>query len=159
MDYKTNNLLQGVDIEDAIFPEIEGLLFGTFGQDKIVFDYTAYIEFNKLSAVDYKAFMRNAKRSIETLVKHYRLSTSELFYQNTNGHILIEAKLVFVFLAYINPDMLIYFNEIVADTISEGVACSHSYLYSLASEKLPTQELQRIIHERSNSHNENESGQ
>ena len=90
------------------------------------------------------------KHFIETLAKASGKKTSELFFQNTNGHILVEAELAFIFLAFVNPDMFLYFNGLLTDAISDGVAYSHSYIYSLAAQRLPSEVLNDIIKERKN---------
>lgn len=150
MDYKTNILTKELEVKDTLLPEIQGLYFGTIGDNKAVFDYTAYFEENKLQYMDYKMFMRMNKHFIETLIKPLKKQTSELFFQNTNGHILVDSELVFVFLAFANPDMLIYFNNIIMEAISYGVAYSSGFIYSMAEQRLPSEVLNEIINEREN---------
>ena len=118
------------------------------GEDKAVFDYTAYLETAELQPIDYKLFMRANKRFIEILAKSNNKKTSELFYQNTNGHILVAAELVFVFLAFVNPEMFLYFNSLLTDVVTDGVAYSHGFIYSMAAQRLPSEILGEIIKER-----------
>lgn len=148
MDYKTNILAKELETKETFLPEIQGLYFGITGEDKAVFDYTAYFEENQIQYVDYKVFMRMNRHYIETLIKPSQKKTSELFYQNTNGHILVAEELVFLFLAFANPEMCIYFNGIVADAISDGVAYSNGFIYSMAVQRLPSDVLDEIIKER-----------
>lgn len=150
MDYKTNVLKRELKTEDVLIPEIEGLTFGFMDSDTAVFDYTAYIENNSLPQVDYKVFMRTNRHFIESLAKNDGKSTAELFFLNTNGHILIAAELTFLCLAYINPELCGYFNSLLTDVITNGVAYSHGYIYSLAAQKLPNEVMQDIIKEREN---------
>lgn len=155
MDYKTNVLNKEVKVADEILGEVAGLFFGTLSNDQVVFDYTAYFEQNELEPIDYKVFMRTNKRYIELLAKVKGRNTSDLFFQNKNGHILVAAELVFVFLAFSNPEMLIYFNALVSDVVASGVAYSDSFIYAAASERLPTEVLAEIIKKRLK---ENEEG-
>lgn len=150
MDYKTTILSNALDVKEALLPDIPGLYFGILSEDKAVFDYTTYLEENKLSPVDYKVFMRLNKHFIEQLLVQTERNTSELFYQNTNGHILIASELVFLCLAFVNPELLRYFNALISDAISDGVAYSSGFVYSMAANRLPTDVLSDIIKERQN---------
>lgn len=150
MDYKTNILSKELETKENLLPEIQGLHFGIMQEDKAVFDYTAYFEENQLQYIDHKVFMRINKHFIEALIKASSKKTSELFYQNSNGHILVDTGLTFVFLAFANPEMLLYFNGIIMDAISSGVAYSDGFLYSMAAQRLPSEALNEIIKEREN---------
>lgn len=150
MDYKTTILNNGVEVKDALLPDIPGLYFGVLSEDRAVFDYTAYIEENKLQASDYRVFMRLNRHFIEPLAKQSGRKTSDLFYQNSDGHILIASELVFLCLAFANPELLGYFNALVSDAISDGVAYSSGFVYSMAVHRLPSDVLNEIIKERQN---------
>lgn len=150
MDYKTTILKTGVEVKDTFLADIPGLYFGVLSEDKAVFDFTAYVDENKLQAPDHKAFMRLNKHFIESLAKLSGKKTSELFYQNTDGHILIASELVFLCLAFVNPELLGYFNALVSDAITDGVAYSSGFVYSMAAHRLPSEVLNDIIKERQN---------
>lgn len=150
MDYKTTVLKTGIDVKDTILADIPGLYFGVLSEDKAVFDFTAYVEENKLPTSDYKAFMRLNRHFIEALAKLSEKKTSELFYQNTDGHILIASELVFLCLAFVNPELLGYFNALISDVITDGVAYSSGFVYSMAAHRLPSDVLKDIIKEREN---------
>lgn len=147
MDYKTNLLKKEAIVSEEILPEVAGLLFGEVNE-QVVFDYTAYFENNELEQIDYKVFMRTNKRYIDWLAKVKNKGTSDLFYQNTNGHILVAAELVFVFLAFSNIEMFIYFNGLISDVMTSGVAYSDGFVYAAAAERLPTEVLADIIKQR-----------
>ncbi len=150
MDYKTTVLRETLKTEEILLPEISDLNFGILSENKAVFDYTAYMEANQLTPIDYKVFMRMNKHFIETIAKSSGRKTSELFYQNTDGHILVAAELVFTFLAFVNPEMYLYFNSLLTDVISDGVAYSRGFMYSMAAQHLPSEVLSGIIKEREN---------
>lgn len=150
MDYKTTILKEKVTTDETLLPEIADLHFGFLGEKKAVFDYTAYLEASKLPAIDHRVFMRANKHFIETLTKNANKKTSELFYQNTDGHILVDAELAFIFIAYVNPEMFLYFNSILVDAITDGVAYSHDFIFSMAAERLPSDVLSDIIKDREN---------
>lgn len=150
MDYKTNILAKELETKETLLPEINGLYFGIIGEGKAVFDYTTYFEENELQDIDYKVFMRMNKHFIETIIKSSKKKPSELFYKNSNNHILIDAELVFIFLAFVNSEMFLYFNSIITDAISYGVAYSNGFIYSMAAQRLPSEALNEIINERKN---------
>lgn len=150
MDYKTNVLTNELEVKDELLIEIEGLKFGVLGENKVVFDYTAYFLENNLNPIDYKTFLRYNKHYIETLIRPNGLKTSEIAYQNTDGHILIASELVFLFLAFADPNLLIYFNALLSDVIQNGIAHSNGFLFTMANQRLSTNILQDIIKEREN---------
>lgn len=150
MDYKTTILREEIKTDENLLPEIAGLHFGILGEGKAVFDYSAYIEENQLTPIDYKLFMRANKHFIETLAKSNDKKTSELFFQNTNGHILVSAELAFIFLMYVNPEMFLYFNSLLTDVITDGVAYSNGFVFSMAANRIPSDILSDIIKEREN---------
>lgn len=155
MDYKTNILNNELETKDRLLVEINGLYFGVLGENKVLFDYTAYFTENNITPIDYKVFLRYNKHYIETLIKPHNLSTAEIIYQNTNGHILIAAQLVFLFLAFADPEMLLYFNGLLTEVINDGITHSNGFLYSMAAERLPTDTLKDIIKERENGTGDN----
>lgn len=150
MDYKTNILLKELEVKENLLVEIDGLNFGIMGEDKVVFDYTAYFEENNLTPIDYKTFLRYNKHYIETIASYNELKTSEMVYQNTDGHILITSELVFLFLAFANKELLIYFNALLSEVIQHGIAHSNGFIFTMASQRLSTNLLQDIIKEREN---------
>ena len=128
MDYKTNNInLEGKTFEELL-PEVNGLMFCQIGENKAVFDYTEYFEKNELEPIDYKVFMRMNKRYSEHLVDGEKAKTSDLF--------------------FINKEMCIYFNNLIGDVLSRGVAYSDGFVYSLTMSRIPSESLQEIINQR-----------
>lgn len=156
MDYKTTILKEDLELNDHLIAEINGLNFATIGKGRAVFDYTAYFEANDLPIVDYKIFMRTNKKYIEDIARSHNIKTSEIFYQNTNGHILVIAELVFIFLAFANVELLLYFNGLLFEVLTEGVAVSNGFIYSMANQRIPSDVLAGIIKERENDNEGNE---
>lgn len=150
MDYKTNILNQKIETKEELLPEMPNLFFASISGDKIVFDATTYCKENGLDEIDYKVFMRMNKHYIESFSKSTGLKTSEIFYQNTDGHILIDHQLVFLYIAFVNPGMLMYFNGLLNDVISNGVAYSDGFIYSMALSRIPTEVFEEIVIERHN---------
>lgn len=145
MDYKTNILTKQVTADTDLLPEINGLHFAIMGEGRAVFDYTAYFTENEAEFIDHKVFMRMNRRYIEAVAESRGRKTTELFYQDAAGHILADASLVFIFLAFAQKDLCVYFNDILADALSEGVAYSTGFVYSMAAKRLPDDVLRDII--------------
>lgn len=148
MNYKITALPEKVVVNQNLLPEIAGLFCCLLNDEKAVFDYTAYFEENNIEPIDVKVFMQYNKRYIEELAKSSNIKTSQLFYQNKDGHILVDYMLVFLFLAFANPDLLRYFNSLLGYVMTEGVAYSNGFIYSQAMNRLPTEILQDIIDQR-----------
>lgn len=148
MDYKTNVLSVDVNTTEQFLPEFENMRFGILDANRALFNYSEYFKLKGIPPVDYKAFMRANSHYINSIVSGTELRTSELFYQNPNGDILVAAELSLLFLAYIDSDLCKYFNGLLVSVISDGVAYSNGFAYGLAEERIPTNILKKIIKDR-----------
>lgn len=148
MDYRTTILSQELIVDDPLLEDIDGLYFGFINEDRAVFDYTRYINENKLEPIDYKVFMRANKHFIEVIAADRGLRTSEIFFQNTNDHILIASELVFVCLAFIDNNLLRYFNALLTDITADGLAFSNTFILKTTTERVPSEVLKSIIRQR-----------
>jgi hypothetical protein len=151
MDYKTNALNIQLECAEQVLPDFPSLLFGTIPNGPLVFDSTDFYAKNELQEVDYKVFQRLNKRYIEGIANNANINVSDLFYVNKDGHILIHHELTFLFLAFADPTLAAYFNSLLGEIASEGVAYSDSFVLSLASQRIPTDILQQIINDREQS--------
>lgn len=147
MDYKTTYLQKDIEDAEELFPELSNLRFGLVSRDQLAFDSTFYLSENKLQAIDYRVFSRCCKVMVEALAKEHDRRTSELFYVTPNKHVWIASELVFLYIMFVNPEMLVYFNSIIGDAISDGVAYSDGFAYNLAARRLPADVLQTMIKE------------
>ena len=148
MDYKINILQEAVSCNEIALQDIPQLKFGII-DTVIVFDATAYCEFIK-ARFDMKQFSRLQKSQIQIIASAQQVSIGNLFYQNKDGHALINKELVFLFLAYASPEMLAYFNQLVSDAITDGIALSDGYIASVINEKVPNEVLKNILDTRMN---------
>ena len=148
MGYKINILQKEVSCNEIALQDIPLLKFGLI-DTTIVFDATAYCNAIK-TKFDMKLFSKVQKMQIQIIAQAQEVSIGNLFYENKNGHALINKELVFVFLAYVNPEMLAYFNQIVSDAITEGVALSDGYIASIINAKVPNEVLKNILESRMN---------
>lgn len=150
MDYKITVLNKQLDCKEQAIPDIPSLMFGTVPDGPLVFDSTAFYEVSELQPIDYKVFQRFNKRYIEGFISNTELKSSELFYQNKDGHILMNHELTFLFLAFANPVLAAYFNGLIGEIMSNGVAYSDGFVYSIAADRMPTEYLKQIINDREN---------
>lgn len=150
MDYKITALDKQLECNEQVLPDIPKLLFGQIKDGPLVFDSTAFYNNSNIEEIDYKAFQRINKRYIEGFIKNSPLKPSELFYMNTDGHVLMSHELTFLFLAFANPAFAAYFNGLIGELMSNGIAYSDGFVISLASERIPTEYLQQIINDRNN---------
>lgn len=148
MDYKITNLIKKVVCDQQLLPDIPTLLFGTINDGALVFDSTAFYNSNEIEEIDYKIFQRLNKRYIEGFIDNTSLKGTDLFFLNTDSHVLMNHELTFLFLSFANPTLAAYFNGLIGELMSNGVAYSDGFVLSLASDKIPTEYLQQIINER-----------
>ncbi len=150
MDYKANILDSQLECSEQALPDFPSLLFGQTPDGVLVFDSTAFYFANKLEEIDYKIFQRINKRYIEGFINNSELKSTQLFYINRDQHILIHHELTFLFLAFADPNLAAYFNGIIGEIMSNGVAYSDSFILSMTSQRVPTSILQQIINDRNN---------
>lgn len=150
MDYKITTLNAQLECKEQLISAFPELQFGDITEELMVFDSSAYYEERGIEEIDYRTFQRVNKRYIEGLIKYSEIDRSELFYQNKDGHILINKELTFLFLSFAEPALATYFNGLLGEIMLNGFACSDSYIMSLVSQRIPSNILQRIIDERNN---------
>ena len=148
MDYKTTSLTKAIKTEEQLVTEIPQLLFGSTEDGLPVFDATAFCEDVGIEGFNHKTFMRVCKPFIEGYVKNLKLNIAKLFYTNPDGHVLIAAELMNLFLSYADPRLLAYFDTILRDALENGVAYSLGFAIQSAAERVPTEILEDIIKQR-----------
>ncbi len=145
MDYKITPLVKQVECEKTEIADFPTLKFGNLLNGQTVFDSTKYYEDNELEPIDYKVFSRICKCFIHALVTRMELDVGELFFLNTDGHVLISKDLAILFLQFSNPDVCAYFNSMMWDILDNGFAFSDGLIATLAAARVPNDVLQEII--------------
>ena len=148
MDFKLTILAKPVECDKIEIEDFSTMKFGNLLNGQSVFDATRYYEENELEPIDYKIFSRICKSFINVLVKNLELNVGELFFQNTDGHILMNKELAILFLQFANPDIFIYFNQLIWDALENGIAFSDGMVATLAAARIPNVVLQAIIEQR-----------
>lgn len=138
-------LVKAVECEKTEIADFPSLKFGNLLNGQAVFDATRYYEEEKLEPIDYKIFSRICKVFISALVTRLELDERELFYLNTDGHILMHKDLAILFLQFSNPDVFAYFNQMIWELMENGIAISDGLVATLAATRVPNEVLQEII--------------
>lgn len=126
---------------EQAFPEFPELLFGATTDNGSVFDATSYLLKNPLTVDD---FLQTCGFQIEALIKSYELDENKCFFINTDGHILIDGSLVYLFLSFVEPDFLAYMCDRCHDLFTDGIAVSDSYLLEHACVRLDRESINMI---------------
>lgn len=148
MDYKLNTLVKTIECEKIEIADFPSMKFGNLLNGQPVFDATRYYEENELEPIDYKTFGRVCKCFINALITRLDLDAGELFFLNTDGHVLINKELAIIFLQFSNPDIYAYFNSMIWDMLDDGFAISDGLVATLAATRVPNEVLQEIIETR-----------
>lgn len=150
MDYKTTTLDTQLECKEQFIPAFPELQFGNISEDLMVFDSTAFYIKRNIEEIDYRIFQRANKKYIESFIQYGDSKQSELFFLNKDGHILMNKELTFLFLAFAEPMLATYFNGLLGDIMTNGMAFSDGYIMALVSQRIPNDYLQQIINDRNN---------
>ena len=145
MDFKLNTLVKQIECDKTEIADFPSMKFGNLLNGLSVFDSTRYYEENELEPIDYKLFSRVCKSFINSLVTRLELDEAELFFLNTDGHILMNKDLAILFLQFSNPDVCAYLNAMMWDLFDNGFAISDGLIAALTATRVPNEILQEII--------------
>lgn len=145
MKPKLNVLAKTVNCATPVFEDIPSLKGGVIAPETEVFDATDFCATEKIEEVPYHVFYSSCQRYIDAKIKNENLTPSDLFFQNTDGHMLINASIVLIYLRFMHPDVSIYFDNIVASCLIGGAAFSDSFVAKLAMTQLTSKDLKDII--------------
>lgn len=76
-----------------------------------------------------------------SLVSAYGIEKDRMAIRNLEGHLLIDTGLIFLFLAYTNPDFLAHMNDRIEELFYRGFCVSDSYLYCKAKDRITPEAL------------------
>lgn len=136
MDYKLNILSKKLDCSETGIQDIPEMKFGRMEDGTLLFNMTAYLKAIGNVSDDYRTFSRTMRFWIESLAKGYGVETSKLFWQNPDGDQLAHEILTHLFLAYTDPSIAAYYNDLVDDVMTNGMAFSDSFIMGLAQNRL-----------------------
>jgi hypothetical protein len=148
MNYKTTKLNTQVECGKCKIPDFPEVLFGQMDNGTEVFDATNYFIATETDEVDMNLIANCEKRNIEALVGAGEAKVDNLFFVNKDGHMLINAALVNIFLVSVSKDVFLYFNQMMTDLTTNGAAFSDGFAAMMASSRLPNEVLEKIIESR-----------
>lgn len=117
------------------FPEFPDLLFGTTTEGISVFDATDYLQKHKPSAT-VMDFFQQYEAPIDALINAYDIKEENICMLSKEGGILIDGSLVYLFIAFVNPDFLAYICDRMHELFNNGFCVSDSYLYEISPKRL-----------------------
>lgn len=122
---------------EQAFPEIPELLFGTSVDSGIqYFDATDYFNKKGLQLVSVEDFSRNYFHPISALIKAYELDKDQVRVYNSDGHVLYDSHLLYLFVSYTNPDFLAHINDRIHELFKKGFCVSDTYLFHAAKSRI-----------------------
>lgn len=129
----------------AEFPEI---LTVTTDDDGITyFDATAYLETKKDKNLSVDKFFYHFRYLHYNMLQRYGLDAKKTVLVDRSSHILIDARFVFLFISYVEPDFLLYINGVLTELFGDGIVLSERYIAQLAKERLPQDVLMMLANE------------
>lgn len=135
--------------KEQLIPDAPLLLFGTHTDSSELFDATSYLNKNKnLTALSVEDFFAKFDYQINAIADSNRLDKQNLVYINAEGHQLINGSLCYLFLSYTNPQFCSYFNDMIGDLMTFGMAISDTYLLDLIDSRFTPELLNKILHGR-----------
>lgn len=150
MYYKVNQLNEPVECDSIKYSELPSLLFGklTFDNDEIgVFNASEYCK-SLGGRLDVYKFMQSNKLYIDRLVNNEKVNPDKLFFIHSDKQILIASEIAIVFLMSINPELFLYFVDMILDLLSGGIAVSDRKIMELVMDRVPNDVLNQIINSR-----------
>lgn len=130
--------IENITCTEQAFPEFPHLLFGD-NTDKSIqyFDASEYLNKSGLNLYSAEDFLTAYSHPIGALVNAYELDPKKVCIENTEGHILIDSSLVYLFISYTNSDFLAYINSRIDELLRDGIAISDHHLLKMAKERIP----------------------
>lgn len=128
------------------FPEFPDMLFGTTIEGISVFDASDYLQNHSKSASIADFFMQY-ETPIKALMKAYEIKESDVCMLSKESHFLIDSSLVYLFIAFVQPDFMAYICDRMQELFNNGFCVSDSYLYGKAKQRLSKGVIQAMIDE------------
>lgn len=128
------------------FPEFPDMLFGTTAEGISVFDASDYLQRHKESA-SIADFFLQYEAPIKALVEAYDIKDDDVCILSKESHYLIDSSLIYLFIAFVQPDFLAYICDRMQEMFSSGFCVSDSYLLGKTQQRLSAEVIQAMINE------------
>lgn len=130
---------------EQLFPEFPELLFGRQPEGSVMyFDASAYTKSKGLSSSAVDKFLSSYEAPIDAIVKTLQIPDNEACRINTEGHVLLESSVLYLFLSFIDPRFLLYIIDRMDELFATGVAVSDAYLVRKTRARIPLEVLQQL---------------
>lgn len=150
MNYKVNQCDKPIECNTIRFSELPSLLFGKISlanKEVEVFDASEYCK-SMGGKLDVYKFMQTNRIYIDRVVYNNNLDVNNLFFVLPNQKILILSEIVIVFLISINPEMFLYFIDMMLDLLGNGIVVSDKKIMELVMDRVPNDILKQIMDSR-----------
>ncbi len=121
--------------KEQSFPEFPNLLFGQSESGRPYFDATHYLS-KMTEPTPIQPFFNQYRYQIKSLCDTYEIQPDQVCLINEEGHYLIDGTLLFLFIAFVEPDFLAYMCDRIFELFAHGVTVSDTYLVSAARTRL-----------------------
>lgn len=125
--------------DTVVLAEFPDLLFGGAAETEATyFDATAYLgkrDMYSREAID--GFITSCSAFAVPIADSYSVSQDRMVIFNEDGHCLVSASLVYLFLAYFDPGVAVYINDRIHEVFMDGFAVSDTYLFRKHADRIP----------------------
>jgi len=129
---------------EHLIPEFPDLLFGKQSDGKsMFFDVSAYLESKGLSSSLADDFLKSYEKPIADLILQLQLPEAKVCSLNTEGHVLIDGSLVYLFISFVEPRFLLYMFDRMDELFTTGVSVSDTYLAQNTLRRIPLEVLKQ----------------
>lgn len=134
---------------EQMFPEFPELLFGRQIEGgatlaRVYFDASKFAESKGLPFTSVEIFLKAYEAPISAIIDTLKLPEADMCRMNTEGHVLIESSLLYLFISFVEPRFLLYIFDRMDELFATGFTVSDTYLLSRARVRLPMEVLTAI---------------
>ena len=133
--------LQCTEPSIAEFPD---LLFGTTSERRIYFDADAYLQTHS-PVKSVQDFFKDYAAPIQQLQILWNMKDTDVYKLNTQGHILIDSNLVYLFISFVEPEFLAYMLECMDTLLADGVVITDANIVKAARRRLDAESIKAMI--------------
>lgn len=146
MSYSSSAKQTNLTCTEQSFPEFPDALFGKSTEGIAFFDATHYLQKQgRRSTLSVEQFFQQYEPIISSLIVAYKINEEDLHLVNKEGHHLIDGNLLYLFIAYVEPDFWAYIFDRIQDMFSIGFCLSDSLILQSARERLSSEVLSAAV--------------
>ncbi len=132
---------------EQAFPEFPDLLYGTTSEGISFFDAQAYLQKHKPSS-SVEDFFTQYEVPIRSLMDAYGIEDEKVCVISKDSHTLVDSSLVYLFIAFVEPNFLAYMCDRIQEMFSSGICVSDQYLYNKSRARLSKEVIQTMNDEK-----------